>query len=298
MVRPAGSIEGEPVIMEKVIPIFDGTGESYWWLIQLDRYFKANNWILEKMKVDWVTLFVLRGEAYMWWSFWKQGNRNVTWETFERAFIKKFIPDLWEMIEVAESGEQESHDHVLIEIEEESKDGGHAGEEKDSGSLQNLSGLVQSLELSNQKLQSHRESEKIEAGIGEASVKEKRKVVVDTPLLSLQDAPPEFYVADRDETKGKDGGLDPELGQISDPINHHQLAKERIPSKYISLSDSAFKLRHQTRWTPANVRWVCHGEHRRPGHRICTNPLTEKDTRERVEKREGKILATNASRNT
>ncbi|KAL6536530.1 hypothetical protein OROGR_013102 [Orobanche gracilis] len=144
------------------------------------------------MKVDWVTLFALRGEAYMWWSFWKQGNLNVTWETFERAFIKKSIPDLWEMIEVAERGEQESHDHVLIEIEEESRDGGYAGEEKDSGSLQNLSGLVQSLELSNQKLQSHRESEKIEAGIREASIKEKEKhkVVVDTPLLSLQDAPP------------------------------------------------------------------------------------------------------------
>ncbi|MCI04452.1 hypothetical protein A2U01_0025499, partial [Trifolium medium] len=248
MVRPAGSIEGEPVMLEKVIPIFDGTGEAYWWLIQLDRYFQANSWILEKMKVDWVTLFALRGDAYMWWSSWKQGNQNVTWETFERAFIKKFIPDLWEMIEAAESEEQESHDHVMIEIAEESKDGRDAEEEKDSGSLQNLSGLVP--EPSNQKLQSNKESvgksKKIEAEIREVSIKEKHKVVVDTPSPPSRDAPPpdiEFYVVGRDETKEKDRGVDPELGQIPDPINHHQLAKEGIPSKSISVFDSAVKPR-------------------------------------------------------
>jgi hypothetical protein len=137
MVRPTGSIEGEPVMSEKVIPIFDGTGEAYWWLIQLDRYFKINSWIRENMKVDWVTVFALKGEAYRWWSSWKQGC-DVTWETFERGFIKKFIPDLWEMLEAAEGEEQENH-----EYDEESME---IGNKSDSTLMQNSS------EQSDQKL--------------------------------------------------------------------------------------------------------------------------------------------------
>ncbi|MCH97410.1 hypothetical protein A2U01_0018405, partial [Trifolium medium] len=59
-----------------------------------------------------------------WWFNWKQGNQNITWETFERAFIKKFIPDLWEMLAPTEGEEQESHIYVLNENDAESKDGG------------------------------------------------------------------------------------------------------------------------------------------------------------------------------
>jgi hypothetical protein len=74
--------------MEKEIPTFDGTGDAYWWLIQLDRYFKTNSWILEKMKLEWVIMLALRGDAYMWWSSWRHDNQNIIWKRFERAFIK------------------------------------------------------------------------------------------------------------------------------------------------------------------------------------------------------------------
>jgi hypothetical protein len=37
MVRPTG-FDVEPVISTKVVPRFDGTGDGYWWLIQLDRF--------------------------------------------------------------------------------------------------------------------------------------------------------------------------------------------------------------------------------------------------------------------
>ncbi|GAU48882.1 hypothetical protein TSUD_406610 [Trifolium subterraneum] len=126
-----------------VVPIFDGREDGYWWLIQLDRYFLANSWILEKMKVDWVTLFALRGDAYMWWSSWKQGNQNVTWKTFERAFIKKFIPDLWEMMEAAEDAHREEIQKVNTEISDDSmtekQQVKYAEKAIDSGSLKNSS---------------------------------------------------------------------------------------------------------------------------------------------------------------
>jgi hypothetical protein len=79
---------------EKVIPIFDGTGEAYWWLIQLDRYFKINSWIRENMKVDWVTVFALKGEAYRWWSSWKQVNPNEYCElmNYDKDVYNQFQP--------------------------------------------------------------------------------------------------------------------------------------------------------------------------------------------------------------
>ncbi|XP_058763105.1 uncharacterized protein LOC131636510 isoform X2 [Vicia villosa] len=125
MVRPTGCIEEEPVTLsEKVLPIFDGTEDAYWWLIQLDRYFEANRWISEKMKVDWVTLFALRGEASLWWYSWKKNHQSATWKEFEMAFIKNFIPDLWDMLEVAEDEENQGDDHILTENNEESKNSG------------------------------------------------------------------------------------------------------------------------------------------------------------------------------
>ncbi|XP_058780266.1 uncharacterized protein LOC131653932 [Vicia villosa] len=112
MVRPAGS-DGEPVISTKVVPRFDGTEDGYWWLIQLDRYFEANTWLCEGRKVGWVTAFGLCGNAFTWWLSWKKGKQDVTWQNFERAFIMKFIPDLWEMMDPAEVEEEENHDYVL-----------------------------------------------------------------------------------------------------------------------------------------------------------------------------------------
>jgi hypothetical protein len=93
-------------------------GDAYWWLIQLDRYYQANICILEKMKLEWVTLFALRGNAYMWWSSWKQGNQNITWEKFERAFIKKFIPELWEMME----GNEQEATVTMMQVRSEHDD--------------------------------------------------------------------------------------------------------------------------------------------------------------------------------
>lgn len=58
----------------------------------------------------------MRGEASLRWSSWKQDNHNATWKNFERGFIKKFIPYLWDMLEVAEDEEQESKDHILNEM--------------------------------------------------------------------------------------------------------------------------------------------------------------------------------------
>lgn len=65
MVRPTGSIEEESVMSEKLLPIFYGNEDDYWWLIQLDRYFEVNKWIYEKMKVDWMTVWVERRSFLM-----------------------------------------------------------------------------------------------------------------------------------------------------------------------------------------------------------------------------------------
>jgi hypothetical protein len=167
--------------MDKEIPTFDGTGDAYWWLIQLDRYYQANICILEKMKLEWVTLFALRGDAYMWCSSWKQGNQNITWENFKRAFSKKFIPDLWEMLEAAEGEEQKHHECVLKETVESDEDSTGIENKTDSGLTQNLL---------NRKLQSHKESmawldaaiEKKEADNRAMNVKVNQVVVIDSPL--------------------------------------------------------------------------------------------------------------------
>jgi hypothetical protein len=168
-------------MMDKEIPTFDGTGDAYWWLIQLDRYYQANICILEKMKLEWVTLFALRGDAYMWCSSWKQGNQNITWENFKRAFSKKFIPDLWEMLEAAEGEEQKHHECVLKETVESDEDSTGIENKTDSGLTQNLL---------NRKLQSHKESmawldaaiEKKEADNRAMNVKVNQVVVIDSPL--------------------------------------------------------------------------------------------------------------------
>ncbi|MCI26474.1 hypothetical protein A2U01_0047669, partial [Trifolium medium] len=129
MVQPT-EFDVEPVISTKVVPRFDGTEDGYWWLIQLDRYFEANTWLGEERKVGWVTAFAFSGYAFSWWFNWKKGKQDVTWKTFERAFIKKFIPDLCEMIEAAEAEEEESHGYVLNETTE--KDPKSKGGENES----------------------------------------------------------------------------------------------------------------------------------------------------------------------
>lgn len=79
-------------------------------VIQLDRYFAANSRLHAEMKVQWVTVFSLKGATYKWWSSRKQDNKILSWETFERAFIEKFIPDVCEMIEAAKEEEQGNKD--------------------------------------------------------------------------------------------------------------------------------------------------------------------------------------------
>jgi hypothetical protein len=139
------------MMLERLIPIFDGKEDAYWWLIQLKRYFEANIWITEKMKVDWVTLYAFRGEASNWWSYWKNGKQNATWKIFERGFIQKFIPDLWDMLESAEGEEQESHEYVLNENTENYEESKEVGKETNSGSLLSLSGIEPPPERSHQE---------------------------------------------------------------------------------------------------------------------------------------------------
>ncbi|CAJ2665659.1 unnamed protein product [Trifolium pratense] len=138
MVRPTG-FDVEPVISTKVVPRFDGTEDGYWWLIQLDRYFEANTWLVEERKVGWVTAMAFSGDAFSWWCNCKQGNQNITWEAFERAFIKKFIPDMWEMLETAKCEEQENHEYVLNETGENKEESMEVRNKTDSGLMQNSS---------------------------------------------------------------------------------------------------------------------------------------------------------------
>ncbi|MCI53989.1 hypothetical protein A2U01_0075236 [Trifolium medium] len=51
MVRPTGC-DVEPAISTKVVPRFDGTGDGYCWLIQLDRYFGPTLGFVKKEKWD------------------------------------------------------------------------------------------------------------------------------------------------------------------------------------------------------------------------------------------------------
>ncbi|KAK2365319.1 hypothetical protein QL285_090088 [Trifolium repens] len=124
MVRPVG-FDAEPVISTKVVPRFDGTGDGYWWLIQLDRFLEANTWLCEERKVRWVTAFAFGGDAFNRWFNWKQGNQNITWEKIERAFIEKFVPDMWEMLEAAEGEEQKHQEYVVNETVENEEDSIH-----------------------------------------------------------------------------------------------------------------------------------------------------------------------------
>ncbi|KAK2425890.1 long chain acyl-CoA synthetase [Trifolium repens] len=230
LVRPTGSIEGEPVMMEKEIPTFDGTGDAYWWLIKMDWYFQANSWILEKMKLNLVTLFALRGDAYMWWSSRKQGNHNITWKTFERGFIKKFIPELWEMMEAAEEVSREEIQKVKTEI------GDDIEKEK-----------LQVSEPSNRKLQSHKESvvrldatiEKKEADNRAVNVKVNQVVEIDSPPLSelpkspplseLPKSPPDVGIQAMTLPKSKPPNLEAETDNVE--LNNHRHGMPRPPSK-------------------------------------------------------------------
>jgi hypothetical protein len=61
-----------------------------------------------------VTTFAFSGDAFNWWFNWKQGNQNITWEKFERDFIKQFIPELWEMMEAAEGEEHNATATMML----------------------------------------------------------------------------------------------------------------------------------------------------------------------------------------
>ncbi|KAK2398750.1 hypothetical protein QL285_048661 [Trifolium repens] len=225
--------------MEKEIPTFDGTGDAYWWLIKMDWYFQANSWILEKMKLNLVTLFALRGDAYMWWSSRKQGNQNITWKTFERGFIKKFIPELWEMMEAAEEVSREEIQKVKTEI------GDDIEKEK-----------LQVSEPSNRKLQSHKESvvrldatiEKKEADNRAVNVKVNQVVEIDSPPLSelpkspslpelpkspplsaLPKSPPNVGIQAMTLPKSKPPNLEAETDNVE--LNNHRHGMPRPPSK-------------------------------------------------------------------
>jgi hypothetical protein len=182
------------VISTKVVPRFDGTGDGYWWLIQLDRFLEANTWLCEERKVRWVTTFAFSGDAFNWWFNWRQGTLNITWEKFERAFIKKFIPDLWEMMEAAEDEEQESHGYVLNKNAEDDADSKEDGNNIDHKSLQKFDMLTPTPEPRKtiNALASGKEGvaslqTEIEAYNTEISVTKNQRVVVD--ILSSSDSP-------------------------------------------------------------------------------------------------------------
>jgi hypothetical protein len=90
-------------------------------------------------------MLALKGDAYMWWSSWRHDNQNIIWKRFERAFIKKFIPDLWDMMEAAEEVSREEIQKVKTEIgddlEKEKLQVKNAEKVIKSGSLQNLTNL-------------------------------------------------------------------------------------------------------------------------------------------------------------
>ncbi|GAU17193.1 hypothetical protein TSUD_178230 [Trifolium subterraneum] len=87
------------------------------------------------------------------WLSWKKGKQDVTWKTFERAFIKKFISDLWEMMEAAEDVHRVEIQEVKTNIGDISKieklQVKYAKKEIKSGSLQNLTSLDYSSDPSN-----------------------------------------------------------------------------------------------------------------------------------------------------
>lgn len=85
----------------------------------------------------WVTAFGLSGDAFTWWLSWKEGKQDVTRETFERAFIKKFIPDWWEMIEASKDEEEESHEYVFNETTKINEDS-NLDSDTDCKSFQNF----------------------------------------------------------------------------------------------------------------------------------------------------------------
>lgn len=61
-----------------MISTFDGK-EVYWWLINVE--------VPEKLSWD---VMALRGDALKWWFCWKESNQNETWQTFEKAVLKRF----------------------------------------------------------------------------------------------------------------------------------------------------------------------------------------------------------------
>jgi hypothetical protein len=176
------------------------------------------------MKVNLVTLFALRGDAYMWCSSWKQGNQNITWEKFERAFIKKFIPDLWEMMEAAEEVSREEIQKVKTEIDDDL--------EKEKLQVKNAEKVIES-ESSNRYLQRHKESvalfdtpsEKIETDYREASVKINQVGVVD----SLPPEPSDADLRARTLPESKPPDLEAETDNVE--LNNHRHGMPRPPSK-------------------------------------------------------------------
>lgn len=122
---------------------------------------------------------------------------------FERGFIQKFIPDLWDMLESAES-----HEYVLNENTANYDESKEVGKETNSGSLLSLSGIEPPLEWSHQefnvtpfakcivrKSEGHDESVVAFETIIDAATKtqrseKERRIVTDPPDPSSSKSPP------------------------------------------------------------------------------------------------------------
>ncbi|MED6146083.1 hypothetical protein PIB30_031221 [Stylosanthes scabra] len=70
------------------LPIFDGRGNGYWWLIYVCKFWNSRK-ITEK---EWLKLVynALRGEAWFWYCSWRRINSAATWSQFELAFLHRY----------------------------------------------------------------------------------------------------------------------------------------------------------------------------------------------------------------
>jgi len=69
------------------------------------------------MKLQWVVMFALRGDALDWWNSWKESNPNTCWWEFSKVVLKKFQPEVWDCLLDSENAGQENRGNTEVQEE-------------------------------------------------------------------------------------------------------------------------------------------------------------------------------------
>ncbi|KAK2425431.1 hypothetical protein QL285_035675 [Trifolium repens] len=105
-----------PSRLEMKLSIFDGSEDTYWWIICSEKSFNSRNRRVSNAERLMECSFAMKGSALTWWLSWYLANPKRSWDSFTCALLWHFKPE-WRPILPIEGEEEEATEEEPTENE-------------------------------------------------------------------------------------------------------------------------------------------------------------------------------------